>query len=89
MTRSSVAAHTDTLTSVTGATQMHEIGTQNTGSMSTGQSVSEAAASKQESVASWVDETGMPSTSSPRTGKSAREAVTAKHEYILYIQNCV
>ena len=82
MTRSSVAAHTDTLTSVIGSSRMDEIGRQNTSSMSTGQSVSEAAASKQESGASWVDKTGTPSTSSPITGKSFREAATAKHEYI-------
>ena len=82
MTRSSVVAQTDTPTSVTGASRMDETGRQNTSSMSTGQSVSEAAASKQESGASWVDKTGTPSTSSPITGKSFREAATAKHEYI-------
>ena len=80
MTRSSVAAHTDTPTSVTESSRMDETGRQNTSSMSTGQSVSESAASEQESGASWVGKTGTPSTSSPITGKSFREAATAKHE---------
>ena len=70
MTRSSVAAQTDKVTSGNGSSQMDETGTQSISSMITGNSVSEAAASKHESGVSRVDETGMTSTSLPITGKS-------------------
>ena len=86
MTRSSVAAQTDTLTSSTASSQIDETVPQGTSSMNTRKWVSEVATSKQESGASRMDKTGMPSTRSPSTGKSVREAANAKHEYIFYLK---